>query len=267
MTSVDGDPTLLERIGWQDPIHGIYIQLPTTFIYLFNKVAAENSITSELAKLFQSLQKCLNLRDKYIINSRQRLGDNPKDYDGHFAGLADGIADVSTLRPDSDPRLNQTLSLPFEPWNIYPPPPPPQWHRTDAEKVIPIDGNNPYRAQNEFVFEDCHIPGPHIWGFAIDEKGVFQVYEHAEGNFLLPDKIKCLLNHAVAKDKKPLFDVPSIEEYFTDLDFVLKTVSNGPTQSFAVRRLKYLSSSFTMYILLNEFQELADMKVSLRALR
>lgn len=46
-----------------------------------------------------------------------------------------------------------------------------------------------------------------------------------------------------------------------DLDFVLNVISHGPTKSFAFRRLKYLQSKFTMYSLLNESQELADMKV------
>ncbi len=46
-----------------------------------------------------------------------------------------------------------------------------------------------------------------------------------------------------------------------DLEYLLAVVSDGPTKSFAFRRLGYLSSKFTMYSLLNEFQELADMKV------
>ena len=45
-----------------------------------------------------------------------------------------------------------------------------------------------------------------------------------------------------------------------DLDYVLSIISDGPTKSFAFRRLKYLASKFDMYTLLNEFQELADMK-------
>jgi AMP deaminase len=64
------------------------------------------------------------------------------------------------------------------------------------------------------------------------------------------------------EDNKPMFDVPSIREYFVDLDYVLAVISDGPAKSFAFRRLKYLSSKFTMYSLLNEYQELADMKVS-----
>jgi AMP deaminase len=146
------------------------------------KVAAEIVITSELAALFQSLGQCLDLRDKYMVKSLQRLGDNPRDYDGHFTGLDDGIADVSTIRPDSKIGTSQPSPSPFEPWKIYPSPPPPQWHRTDTEKVVPVDGNNPYRATSEFVYEDCPIPGSHNWDFAIDETGIFQVYEDVQGD-------------------------------------------------------------------------------------
>lgn len=64
-----------------------------------------------------------------------------------------------------------------------------------------------------------------------------------------------------AQDKKPIFNIPTIREYFIDLEYVLGVISDGPTKSFAFRRLGYLSSKFTMYQLLNEFQEIADMKV------
>jgi AMP deaminase len=46
-----------------------------------------------------------------------------------------------------------------------------------------------------------------------------------------------------------------------DLDFVLGVISDGPTKSFAFRRLQYLGGKFTMYTLLNEFQEMTEMKV------
>lgn len=63
------------------------------------------------------------------------------------------------------------------------------------------------------------------------------------------------------KKKQPLFDIPSVREYFVDLDYVLGVISDGPTKSFAFKRLKYLASKFTMYSLLNEPQEVAEMKV------
>lgn len=59
----------------------------------------------------------------------------------------------------------------------------------------------------------------------------------------------------------PVFEVPSIKEYYMDLDYVLGVISDGPTKSFAFRRLKYLLNKWNMYSLLNEYQETADMKV------
>lgn len=63
-------------------------------------------------------------------------------------------------------------------------------------------------------------------------------------------------------DKKPIFEIPTIREYFLDLEYILGVISDGPAKSFAFRRLKYLGSKFTLYSLLNEYQEMADMKVS-----
>lgn len=65
----------------------------------------------------------------------------------------------------------------------------------------------------------------------------------------------------LAVDRKPIFDIPNIREYFMDLDFVLGVISDGPAKSFAFRRLQYLRAKFTMYTLLNEFQEMTEMKV------
>jgi AMP deaminase len=46
-----------------------------------------------------------------------------------------------------------------------------------------------------------------------------------------------------------------------DLDFVLGVIADGPTKSFAFKRLQYLHSKFTMYTLLNEPTEVVEMKV------
>lgn len=60
--------------------------------------------------------------------------------------------------------------------------------------------------------------------------------------------------------KTPLVTVPTLREYFIDLEYVLGVCSDGPAKSFAFRRLKYLASKWNLYTLLNEYQELADMK-------
>jgi AMP deaminase len=76
---------------------------------------------------------------------------------------------------------------------------------------------------------------------------------------LYRNSVSCSLQDPASQT--PLFAVPSIREYFVDLDYVLNVISDGPTKSFAFRRLKYLSSKWSMYSLVNEYQELADMKV------
>lgn len=63
------------------------------------------------------------------------------------------------------------------------------------------------------------------------------------------------------EEKLPLYEVPTLKEYFQDLDEILSVISDGPAKSFAWRRLRYLESKWNLYVLLNEYRELADMKV------
>ncbi|KAF9516503.1 hypothetical protein BS47DRAFT_1292245 [Hydnum rufescens UP504] len=203
-------------------------------------------ISAELTTLYASLQRCLDLRDKYMRVSLQRLGDNPRDHDAEWAGLSEEVRDVPCVRPDapesawhpSPDKEDATV----EPWKIYPPPPPPHWHWKEPEKPAPEPHKKTTNTE-EFDFSKCDIPGEHPWQFAIDDKGVYQLYESTDAS------------------QTPLFAVPSIREYFVDLDYVLNVISDGPTKSFAFRRLKYLSGKWSMYSLVNEYQELADMKV------
>ncbi|TFY66445.1 hypothetical protein EVG20_g4651 [Dentipellis fragilis] len=234
-------------------------------------------VSFEFGHLFAVFRRCLELRDKYIALSLQRLGDNPRDHDGVFHGLPAGTTDVSGVHPDVDiatlplPKNvdentgpgaetdkhgqgngqivegdgdGEGMRSPFKPWRIYPPPPPPHWHWTAKQEVVPSSVSAPAQGQGEdFKFADCEIPKKTEWDFALDDTGVYQVYADA-----------------TAEDRKPAFVVPSIREYFIDLEFVLSVISDGPAKSFAFRRLQYLSSKFTMHTLLNEFQEMADMK-------
>ncbi|KAG0069893.1 AMP deaminase [Linnemannia elongata] len=169
-----------------------------------------NQITEELRMLYTNFQKCLDLRDKYMKVSAQRIGDNPSDSDE---------------------------------WTIYPPPPVPSWPPPKPEDVGRVSGG-PDSIGSDFVREEVPIPGLCNQFFEMDDTGVYQVYASKED----------------LADKKPVIDVPSPKDYFQDLDFVLSVISDGPTKSFAFRRLKYLESKWSMYILLNEYEELAEAK-------
>ncbi|ORZ22772.1 AMP deaminase [Lobosporangium transversale] len=170
--------------------------------------APNDEITLELQSLYTNFQKCLDLREKYMKVSCQRVGDDPRDKDS---------------------------------WEIYPPPPPPSWPTTEYKARVP-DGPN--SVGSDFVREDVKIPGPCDHVFEMDDTGVYQVYASQD---------------ALVK-KQPIVQVPTPKEYFVDLDFVLSVISDGPTKSFAFRRLKYLESKWNMYILLNEYEELAEAK-------
>jgi AMP deaminase len=220
----------------------------------------DHAVSPEFLKIFQAFETCLGLRDKYMRLSLQRLGDNPRDHDGYFSGLDPEVPDVSGVRPDAVYDASAVPQSPFAPWRIYPKPLPPHWRWTDATE--PVLGASPYHGE-EFVFGDCEIPGLDPRGFEIDEKGVFQVYEDVNGERTFQGaRAGGGLILRIAQDKKPLYEIPTIREYFVDLEYVLGVISDGPSKSLAFRRLQYLNSKFEMHHLLNEFKEMADMKVS-----
>ncbi|CAJ0756988.1 17039_t:CDS:10 [Entrophospora sp. SA101] len=178
----------------------------------FNDTAevAEKQIKEELNNLYTDFHKCLELRDKYMKFSLQRLGDNPKDH---------------------------------EDYKIYPSPPAPssaadyyaKHSNLNKKKAVKIVGE-------DFHVEECEIPGDHQYVYELSTDGVYYVYKSEED--LRNHKIK---NH---KDKK----------YFMDLDFILNVISDGPTKTYAYRRLRYLESKWNMYTLLKEYQEMAESK-------
>ncbi|KAI9327235.1 hypothetical protein DFJ73DRAFT_964834 [Zopfochytrium polystomum] len=122
-------------------------------------------------------------------------------------------------------------------WAIYPPPPRPSYPPTDdPPRLEDVEG---------FVFEKCAVPGADEKVFRLSASGVFEVFDNDED---------------AQAGRNPLIEYPSLNEYYKDQDFILTAISDGPTKSFAFRRLRYLESKFHMYVLLNEYQELADQK-------
>ncbi|KAL2266583.1 hypothetical protein VTJ83DRAFT_5935 [Remersonia thermophila] len=206
---------------------------------------ADPQINAELRAIFGNIQSILDKRRKYIALSLQGPFDNPKD----------------------DPS-----------WVIYPPPPEPAWAE-DREKAVRGAGSAGNSLQNsmvlrsgdapaeaksagttpqrrsaakkrkpgqdigeDFDMEDLlPLPGGCDMTFRLDENGVYQVYEDGEAD-------------------RPMVRVPTIKEYYVDLEEIVNASSDGPSKSFAFRRLQYLEGKFNLYILLNEYQETADSK-------
>ncbi|ODQ52262.1 AMP deaminase [Saitoella complicata NRRL Y-17804] len=158
--------------------------------------ATTPTITPEVAAIFQNIQHCINLREKYIKLSNQRDGDNPRDEVGK--------------------------------WKVYPPTP-----------NHPPKQSIPEAVGADFDFEKCEIPGSHEYAWEMDRSGVYQVSR---------------------SDNEKIVDVPTIRDYYLDLEAISEIASDGPAKSFAFRRLQYLEGKWNMYILQNEFEELAATK-------
>lgn len=197
-----------------------------------NGYFGDEQVTQELQDLYTSFSKCLALRDKYLDISNQNLLDNPKN---------------------------------GQDYKVYPEPPKPSWSRpprnldesltlrsdTTGEQLMNHDqeikeAKGPQDVGRDFDFKKCEVPGDDSLCYQLEDTGVYQVYPDAKA--------------AEASDRKPLFTVPSIKEYFLDLDFILGVISDGPAKSFAYRRLRYLESKWNLFLLLNEYQELSDGK-------
>lgn len=204
-------------------------------------VGADAAITAELSSILKNVQTILDIRHKYIRLSLQGPTDNPKD----------------------DPN-----------WRIYPPPPQPAWVE-EQNRVMnagnALEGVNSSMSNStalphdqaaehhpktkkrkpgenvgaDFDMADLEpLPGPSEMTFGLDANGVHQVFENEE---------------AKAADT-PAVNVPTIKEYYMDLDQILSVSSDGPSKSFAFRRLQYLEGKYNLYALLNEYQETADTK-------
>ncbi|KAF2739134.1 AMP deaminase [Polyplosphaeria fusca] len=187
---------------------------------------SDSSVTQELSNIYTNIQKVLDLRHKYIRLSLQGTFDNPKDDPG---------------------------------WRIYPPHPEPVWDHTKERQNASSSMQNsgvlntetkPPRKMGKDIGEDFYmndllpLPGPSELSFRLDEGGVYQVYETAKS----------------AEMDAPIVGIPTLREFYMDLDAILSVSSDGPSKSFAYRRLQYLEGKFNLYYLLNEYQEVADSK-------
>ncbi|KAK6458599.1 AMP deaminase [Scheffersomyces xylosifermentans] len=120
-----------------------------------------------------------------------------------------------------------------EGWIIYPPPPKPTYKSKNKFNQLP---DAVYEAEEEFDFEKCKIPGPQEgYEFRLNAEDVYQVFDKTTG--------------------KPLVEVPNLHDYYADLNSIIKFSSDGPTKSFAFKRLQYLEAKWNMYSLLNDFEE------------
>ncbi|KAL1979341.1 hypothetical protein VTN96DRAFT_6191 [Rasamsonia emersonii] len=203
--------------------------------------SSDDAVTAELNIVCRKIRSLLERRHKYIQLSLQGPGSNPKD----------------------EPN-----------WKIYPPPPDPSWDE-DKERLnnnvsAPPNGNvsslglspgpdnvndspprvRKRRKMGQDIGEDFDmadlmpLPGESDLVFRLDGTSVYQVYESDEA----------------ADRNQPIVQIPSLRDFYMDLDTITDVSTDGPAKSFAFKRLSYLEGKFQLHTLLNEYQELADSK-------
>jgi AMP deaminase len=194
--------------------------------------ASDAHITTELSNIYSNVQKVLDFRHKYIRLSLQGPNHNPRDEPG---------------------------------WNIYPPHPEPAWEEEKerlrsmangddsmSNSVLTLEQSTTMRKKrkpgqdigSDFDMNEVILPEAGEMTFRLDENGVFQVYQRSEAGDL----------------EEPVINIPTLREFYMDLEQILDVSSDGPSKSFAFRRLQYLEGKFNLYVLLNEYQEMADSK-------
>lgn len=186
--------------------------------------AGDDYVTAELRTIYGNISQVLDIRHKYMRLSLQGQHDNPKD----------------------DPS-----------WHIYPPPPEIVWDPLKQERRAWNDDGDMSASQlartrklgrdigEDFNMDDLTpLPEKSELNFKLDEAGVFQVYETTKS----------------ADMDEPIVHIPTLQEYYIDLKAITKASEDGPSKSFAFRRLQYLEGKFKLYALLNEYQEMADSK-------
>ncbi|KAL8766725.1 MAG: hypothetical protein Q9209_006594 [Squamulea sp. 1 TL-2023] len=221
-------------------------------------VVNDSGIHPELQEMSSMIQSVLDLRHKYIGLSLQRPGDNPKDH------------------PD---------------WKVYPEPPKPVWtddapiptnpsmtaSRTSSSILLTAEqdlsqsrsqaslgsvAEEPVRPRPTSPPRKQRKPGQDIGSdfdlsyfeplpgedgtmtFELDQGSVYQVYESTKA----------------IESKEAWIRVPTLREYYMDLNIVKEVSEDGPIKSFAFRELQILDGKFNLHALENSYAEMMESK-------
>jgi AMP deaminase len=125
-------------------------------------------------------------------------------------------------------------------WKVYPAPPKPTYKSKNRFNQVVSEFDND---DEEFDFSNCTIPPPNDeYSFRLNDEGVYEVFKNNNEN--------------------PMVNVPTLKEYYRDLNRIARISSDGPTKSFAFKRLQYLEARWNLYYLLNGFEETKQSKAN-----
>jgi len=125
---------------------------------MFGRLTPDDQLSEELQSIFATWTKCIQLRHKYMDQSLQSPGDNPKD------------------SPD---------------WTIYPKPPPPSYIPKKGDNLF---HEGPARKPEADIFDlnDCSIPEiGDDYVYKLDSDGVYRVFQYEICKLIIePPRVK-----------------------------------------------------------------------------
>lgn len=215
-------------------------------------------ISPELSAISINIKRVLDIRHKYINLSLQGSGDNPKDSSDWrvYPPPPNPIWDDNKNRPISQTSGPNSLSnsrvltaesdrlqINFVPGSSQ--------NRESAQQQPPVSPTVKRRKPGQDIGEDFDmldllpLPGKdEDTSFKLGQGSVYQIFETTQR---VPSNI-------------PIVTVPTLREFYIDMDEVQNVSSDGPTKSFAFRQLDILEGRFHLYFLVNSYQETADCK-------
>lgn len=218
-------------------------------------VGPESSdIAPEMRSICTSIKRVQELRQKYIGLSLQGPEDNPKDgpgwviYPPHPEPVWDDVknrprsvgsgsnslASSKVLSSDSQSRSSiHNLS-----------------GSVTTQQVPPSPAKRP-RKLGQDIGEDFELsdffPLPGEDGkmtFKLDSGSIYQVYENSKAEQI----------------DTPVYDIPTLRDFYMDLEYIIEISSDGPSKSFAFRALDILEGKYNLYFLVNTYEETAICK-------
>lgn len=210
-------------------------------------------------KLIENNMKKLALEDRSSITGK----NTGETYLYDMGTLPDNIRDVSTSDSQSKELISicsnikycQKTRLKYQSnslqlfnqnpknkpdWEIYPLPPKSPYHK---DNITITELNQTDHKKLNFSTVNT-LKDDKNWNFELNEDGVYVIYE----------------TNDIEKISKS--NMPSLKEYYQDMEKLITLSSDGPSKSFAFKRLQYLEARWNVYILLNEFQETSLSKIN-----
>lgn len=212
-------------------------------------------IHPELQEMSSMIQRVLDLRHKYMEISLQQSGDNPKDHSDWKVypeppkpvWAEDTTASSATISRATSNALfgaEQDLSMSRSQASLA----------SVAEEPVRLRPASPPRKQRkpgqdigsdfDMSYFDPLPSEDSTMVFGLDQGSIYQVYENGEA----------------LRNKRPWVQVPTLRDFFMDLNIVKEVSEDGPIKSFAFRELQILDGKFNLYTLENSYAEMIKSK-------